>query len=56
MVLFYQMRRPQDIIISGEDFDPKIHNEDYHYNHLMAVFMTSDMNETQLPLFFQILL
>ena len=52
MVLFYQMGRPQNIIISGEDFDPEIHNEDYHYNHLMAGFMTLDMNETQLPLSF----
>ena len=43
---------PQDIVISNEDFDPEIHNEDYHYEHLMASFMTSDTNETQLPLSF----
>ncbi len=42
----------QDIVISGEDFDPEIHDKDYHYNHLMAGFMTSDTNETQLPISF----
>jgi len=47
---------PQDIVISNEDFDPEIHDEDYHYNKLMAGFMTTDINETQLPLFFQIFL
>ena len=41
---------PQDIVISGEDFDMKIHNEDYRYERLMAGFMTSDMSETQLPI------
>ena len=44
--------RPQDIVISNEDFDPEIHNEDYHYKRLMAGFMTSDTNETQLPISF----
>ncbi len=43
---------PQDIVISNEDFDPEIHNEDYHYEHLMASFMTFNTNETQLPLSF----
>ncbi|CAB4440740.1 unnamed protein product [Rhizophagus irregularis] len=43
---------PQDIVISGDDFDTEIHNEDYRYERLMAGFMTSDMNETQLPISF----
>ena len=43
---------PQDIVISGEDFDIEIHNEDYRYERLMAGFMTSDTNETQLPISF----
>ena len=43
---------PQDIVISNEDFDPEIYDEDYHYNKLMAGFMTTDINETQLPLSF----
>ena len=42
----------QDIVISGEDFDVEVHNEDYRYERLMAGFMTSDMNETQLPISF----
>ncbi len=35
---------PQDIVISNKDFDPEIHNEDYHYEHLMAGFMTIKYN------------
>jgi len=44
--------RIQDIVISGEDFDIEVHNEDYKYERLMAGFMTSDINETQLPIAF----
>ena len=43
---------PQDIVVSGDDFDTEIHNEDYRYERLMAGFMTTDMNETQLPISF----
>ncbi|GES98086.1 DNA helicase Pif1, ATP-dependent [Rhizophagus clarus] len=43
---------PTDIVISGNDFDTEIHNEDYRYERLMAGFMTTDMNESQLPISF----
>ncbi|GET57663.1 hypothetical protein RIR_jg6453.t1 [Rhizophagus irregularis DAOM 181602=DAOM 197198] len=42
----------QDIVISGDNFDTEIHNKDYRYEQLMAGFMTSDINETQLPISF----
>ena len=43
---------PQDVVISGVDFDTEIHDEDYRYERLLAGFMISDMNETQLPISF----
>ncbi|PKK58489.1 hypothetical protein RhiirC2_796215 [Rhizophagus irregularis] len=42
----------QDIVISGDNFDTEIYNKDYRYKQLMAGFMISDINETQLPISF----
>src|ERR1044071_5978739 len=39
---------PNDIIISNTNFNVKIHNEDYHYSHLMAGFVRTP-NNTLLP-------
>src|ERR1043165_498835 len=40
---------PNDIIIPNTNFNVEIHNEDYHYSHLMAGFVRTP-NNTLLPL------
>jgi len=41
----------RNIIISTADFSPEIHNEDFHYVHLMAGFVRTS-NGTKIPLSF----
>src|SRR5581483_12364797 len=40
---------PNDIVIPNVNFNVEIHNEDYHYTHLMAGFVKTSDN-TSLPL------
>ena len=40
---------PNDIVVPNVNFDVEIHNEDYHYSHLMAGFVRTPDN-TLLPL------
>jgi hypothetical protein len=40
---------PNDIIVPNANFNVEIHNEDYHYTHLMAGFVRTSDN-TSLPL------
>ena len=40
---------PNDIIIPNTNFNVEIHNEDYHYSHLMVGFVRTP-NNTLLPL------
>src|SRR4051794_31795830 len=39
---------PNDIVVPNVNFNVEIHDEDYHYTHLMAGFKTSD--NTLLPI------